>query len=355
MSKRPVPRTTRKSAPRDTDGDGLSDVQERRLGTNPRSRDTDHDGMPDDMEVQWRPATDPLRKDTDGDGLSDWAELMIGTNPTNPDTDEDGWFDGYEVGKGSDPTLATSGPPDGDGLSGDLLRAMQAAAQTIHGEPDADHDGLSDEFERRLGTNPKLPDTDNDGLGDMVEWLRGSNPKSPGRIDPQSNFDLNRVETGKPLPANERRDDPRYGPLGPKTSGKRADADTGDDDGAADVATTDVATADVATTDAATAATGGADDADLLLGAGPDLTSDDVAPTAPDADADADTDPAPAVVADDDVALAALDPVDATSDTATDTTTDVVAAVPDEPALAADDGLADVAVDDTCESDDALA
>ena len=88
----------------------------------------------------------------------------------------------------------------------------------------------------------------------MVEWLRGSNPKSPGRIDPQSNFDLNRVETGKPLPANERRDDPRSGPLGPKASGKRADAGDGAD-----------ADGDVATL----APTDTTDDTDALLGAAP--------------------------------------------------------------------------------------
>jgi hypothetical protein len=195
--------------------------------------------MPDDMEVGWKPATDPLQKDTDGDGLSDWAELMVGSDPTKADTDGDGWRDGYEVCKGTDPTKAASIPSDADELSGADLENMREYMQTTSGT-DTDHDGLSDEFERSIDTNPRVPDTDNDGLGDMVEWLRGTNPKSPGRIDPQSNYDLNRIETGKPLPLEERKDHPQWGPLGPKRSGKRADAGDGtDSDGDRAVATDD--------------------------------------------------------------------------------------------------------------------
>src|SRR5207247_8248875 len=37
--------------PIDTDGDGLSDEDEIRIGTNPYDRDTDHDGYPDGLEI----------------------------------------------------------------------------------------------------------------------------------------------------------------------------------------------------------------------------------------------------------------------------------------------------------------
>lgn len=37
-------------AMRDRDGDGLTDLQEKRLGTNPLSRDTDQDGIPDNID-----------------------------------------------------------------------------------------------------------------------------------------------------------------------------------------------------------------------------------------------------------------------------------------------------------------
>ena len=43
----------------DTDGDGLTDVEERRLGTDPRMADTDGDGLPDGDEVRF--GSDPLQ------------------------------------------------------------------------------------------------------------------------------------------------------------------------------------------------------------------------------------------------------------------------------------------------------
>ncbi len=72
----------------DTDGDGLTDIEETTLGT------------------------DPENPDTDGDGLSDGDEVNeFGTSPTNPDTDGDGFSDGAEASNGSDPTDSDSVPP----------------------------------------------------------------------------------------------------------------------------------------------------------------------------------------------------------------------------------------------------
>ena len=42
--------------------------------------------------------------------------------------------------------------------------------------PDTDHDGLSDELEVRLGTDPKKFDTDGDGFGDGSEVAQHKNP-----------------------------------------------------------------------------------------------------------------------------------------------------------------------------------
>lgn len=53
----------------DSDGDGLTDDEERRLGTNPFNSDTDGDGISDGDEV--RLGLNPLRADTDGDGIID--------------------------------------------------------------------------------------------------------------------------------------------------------------------------------------------------------------------------------------------------------------------------------------------
>lgn len=49
--------------------------------------------------------TDPTG-DTDGDGLSNADEKVWGTSPTNPDTDGDGFKDGEEVRNGHNPSIA---------------------------------------------------------------------------------------------------------------------------------------------------------------------------------------------------------------------------------------------------------
>lgn len=57
---------------RDSDDDGLPDVREYVLGTNPSAIDTDSDGLPDADETEG--GTDPRNPDTDGDGLPDGLE-----------------------------------------------------------------------------------------------------------------------------------------------------------------------------------------------------------------------------------------------------------------------------------------
>lgn len=65
----------------DTDGDGLSDLEEKKLGTDINLADTDGDGLTDFAEVKiYR--TDPLNPDTDGDGFSDGDEVKNGYDPT---------------------------------------------------------------------------------------------------------------------------------------------------------------------------------------------------------------------------------------------------------------------------------
>src|SRR6056297_2563743 len=80
---------------RDTDGDGLPDVDD----PDPSDPDTDDDGFLDGEDPN------PTNPDTDGDGLLDGED----PNPTNPDTDGDGLLDGEDP----DPTNPDT---DGDGL-----------------------------------------------------------------------------------------------------------------------------------------------------------------------------------------------------------------------------------------------
>jgi len=68
----------------DTDGDGLTDLEEQSLGTDINNVDTDGDGISDFEEVQI--GTDPTKSDSDGDGVSDQLEITLGTDPNKGDS-----------------------------------------------------------------------------------------------------------------------------------------------------------------------------------------------------------------------------------------------------------------------------
>lgn len=71
------------SAPLDSDSDGLTDEEERDLGTDPQSPDTDSDGLSDREEV-YIYDTDPKNPDTDGDSFLDGEEVRSGYDPNGP-------------------------------------------------------------------------------------------------------------------------------------------------------------------------------------------------------------------------------------------------------------------------------
>ena len=133
----------------DTDGDGLSDGQEvDPYKTNPLVADTDTDGLSDGDEVQ-KYKTNPLSVDTDGDSLHDGDELTRRTDPLNPDTDQDGLNDGVELQLGTDPT-----------------------------QRDTDKDGLPDGQENQTCPLPLVPDSDGDGILDGKD-LNPCDPNNP--------------------------------------------------------------------------------------------------------------------------------------------------------------------------------
>jgi len=71
----------------DTDGDGIPDDYELRNGLNPydptdASSDADHDGLTALQE--YKLGTDPNKYDTDGDGIGDGLEVETGTDPLDP-------------------------------------------------------------------------------------------------------------------------------------------------------------------------------------------------------------------------------------------------------------------------------
>ena len=79
----------------DFDEDGLTNLQEYELGTEPYNEDTDGDGLKDGEEINTY-GTDPLKVDTDDDGLDDGDEIYFETDPLNPDSDGNGISDGDE-------------------------------------------------------------------------------------------------------------------------------------------------------------------------------------------------------------------------------------------------------------------
>ena len=86
-----------------------------------------------------------------------------------PDSDSDGLSDSFEKGLGSDPTLQDS---DSDGLSDGLeYTGGDSGIPTDLIDSDSDNDGLSDSYEASSGTNPIERDSDEDGLSDSFELI----------------------------------------------------------------------------------------------------------------------------------------------------------------------------------------
>jgi hypothetical protein len=197
----------------DSDGDGLTDVQENnQTHTNPTNPDSDGDGVNDGAEdpdgdglsnleevngtendLFNHEPTNPLNADTDGDGLSDSEEIYeTGTNPNVRDTDGDGTEDGLEDpdGDGLTNEQETSGsendahgnestdPRDADSDNGGVNDGDEVADGTNPNDPsddvldpnaDPDGDGLTNAEENQIGTDPTDPDTDGDGVNDGAE------------------------------------------------------------------------------------------------------------------------------------------------------------------------------------------
>ncbi|MEL6339078.1 MAG: hypothetical protein AAFQ65_04175 [Myxococcota bacterium] len=106
--------------------------------------------------------------DSDGDGLTDRDERNAGTDLTRPDTDGDGLGDRIEfrLFPRQDPLLDTDRPRScfNPGVGGTI--------------PDLDFDLLNDCEESLIETSASIPDTDGDGLPDYLEIMSGNLPTS---------------------------------------------------------------------------------------------------------------------------------------------------------------------------------
>ena len=96
-------------AAEDEDEDGLSNLEEFVLGSNPNLPDTNGDGLSDYLAR--RLSLSLISTDTDGDGLSNAVEIGLGTSPLSFDTDGDGTSDGIDAYP-LDPIAATAPSAD---------------------------------------------------------------------------------------------------------------------------------------------------------------------------------------------------------------------------------------------------
>jgi hypothetical protein len=121
----------------DTDGDGISDLQEA-LGaaqevytTANELADDDSDGLTNAQELL--SGSDSNLADTNGDGVRDGASWILGINPTSTDSDGDGVTNAAELVNGTNPLLADT---DGDGVADGLDPfPLDPAASTLPSSP----------------------------------------------------------------------------------------------------------------------------------------------------------------------------------------------------------------------------
>jgi hypothetical protein len=226
----------------DPDGDFLPDAFEKAWGLDPNSPDTDGDDIFDPIELRY--GLDPknsedgsphdnqlISADADGDGLSNVLEINRGMDPFNHedfyrDVDGDAMMSGLELITGYNPRARMTVPKKNRN-DDDLM--------------DADHDGVDNWEEWKLGLDPVVGDVDLDGVeqhlnpGDpkLRKTFRldgksvGNNSIDPLPFVPSQNhvvmhtFDM-RVKTGKKGPYALKETDGKvianYAPYGPRES-----------------------------------------------------------------------------------------------------------------------------------------
>lgn len=120
----------------------------------------------------------------------------------NPDLDGDGITNDNEVVLGTDPNNPDTdgdGVPDGTEVNNGSDPLNPCSPNSNVANCDSDGDGISNPDEAVLGTNPNNPDTDGDGIPDGTEVNNGSDPLNP--CDPDdSSPDCNLDTDGDGIP-----------------------------------------------------------------------------------------------------------------------------------------------------------
>ncbi|MGB0717356.1 MAG: hypothetical protein ACPGXK_15875, partial [Phycisphaerae bacterium] len=163
----------------DTDFDGLPDLLEERIGTNPNDVDTDGDGLLDFDEFSNFGEFFQFNFLYPGFFLTDSGSRQYQSDPRSQDTDGDGLTDSFELLNGWRVLSVV------DNVARDVNSSLNFA--------DSDFDGVNDQREY-LGkdgiapgmpgdtgdaTDPTDPDTDDDGRLDDAEFASNTNPLMP--------------------------------------------------------------------------------------------------------------------------------------------------------------------------------
>ncbi|MCK5561270.1 MAG: hypothetical protein KAJ51_11770, partial [Thermoplasmata archaeon] len=136
----------------DSDYDGLMDAKEIELGSDRFNPDTDYGGIRDGLEYYFQDlylvdllngSDDYKLMDDDGDGLYNIVEEMLGTDPDDSDSDNGGVDDGVEVQHNSDP-LDPSDDAEIDSDNDGLPNLIEEKLGTDPFDKDTDNDGLPD-------------------------------------------------------------------------------------------------------------------------------------------------------------------------------------------------------------------
>jgi hypothetical protein len=158
----------------DTDGDGLTDVQETTgwsvwIDAYGLQLGTDTFG---NVLVQYAVTSDPSNADTDGDGLSDYDERLYKSDPRKADSDEDGLWDGEEVHRWhtSPSNVDTDADSRGDrnlqnAPNPGLFDGMELFDSAVLRLPPADPLRIV----KARATSSTMADTDGDGVSDFDE------------------------------------------------------------------------------------------------------------------------------------------------------------------------------------------
>lgn len=193
----------RNDAAEDFDGDGISNLQEYRLGSLPnrddrllevwaaslrfgvttssRSPDSDGDGMPDDWEIRhgFDPFTPDGHLDADGDGRTNLEEYNAGTNPRGAEFWNRSMADSQSFTTDTR-VIYTGGQPSFDTAFAVICESGRFICDTGGLYYDWDGDGIPNWWEARFSDSKTGlragDDSDGDGMSNYDEFVAYTNP-----------------------------------------------------------------------------------------------------------------------------------------------------------------------------------